>query len=123
MTNEDVDVLTFEEVERGADEELAHVLIELMLRRVSSDIAVDKLLDLLEVGGGIGDEMRKDFVREALELREDEPNEVDGITKDDCLRHFETQCSRRDNYSRELVATCFDRLSMQNAKARRKNKP
>lgn len=111
MTNEDADVLTFEEVEKGADAELVHAIVYLMLLHVDEDEASHRIMDLLEVAGGIGDEMRKDFIREAFEEREGEPDEIEGITKDDYLQHFESQCVRRNNYSIEVIVDCLTNIS------------
>ena len=111
MINEDADVLTFEEVEKGADAELVHAIVYLMLLHVDEEDATNRLMDLLEVAGGIGDEMRKDFIREAFEERENEPNVIEDMHKDDYLQHFETQCVRRENYSVEIIVDCLSSLS------------
>jgi len=111
MTNEDADVLTFEEVEKAADAELVHVLVELMLLQMNENAASHYLLDLLEAAGALGDELRKGSISYSLHERAGEASEIDSITKDDCLRHFETQCVRRESYSVEIIVDCLSNLS------------
>jgi len=114
-------VLTLEEIERGADAELVHAIVFLMLLYVDEEEASNRVMDLLEVAGGIGDEMRKDFIREAFDQREDEPNEIEGMTKDDYLQHFEMQCVRKENYSCNVIVDCLSVLSAKMAEKDREN--
>ena len=111
MTNEDADVLTFEEVEKGADAELVHAIVYLMLLHLNEEDASHRIMDLFEVAGGIGDEMRKDFIRGAFDQRENEPDIIEDMHKDDYLQHFEMQCTRRNDYSTVIIVDCLTNLS------------